>query len=194
LNGGLNTYGYVNGNPINLSDPTGLCPWCLFGALAGGTINITQQLVSNGWNWNTINIQSVGIAAGQGLLGGGLGTAISKIGFSAVGAAGWSAMGSSAIGAGGTALNNAVNIDPCVSNNVKTAAINGFIGGAFGSLAGTVVSSQVSNGLRGIYQSTPLAQRLLKGSNAIHGVPQVNFRAAGTTAGNAAGLAASSLF
>jgi RHS repeat-associated protein len=35
LAGGLNLYGYADGDPINLSDPSGLCPWCI-GAVIGG--------------------------------------------------------------------------------------------------------------------------------------------------------------
>src|SRR5687768_3076629 len=30
--GGLNLYGYGNGDPVNFRDPFGLCPWC---AVAG---------------------------------------------------------------------------------------------------------------------------------------------------------------
>jgi hypothetical protein len=30
--GGLNLYGYANGDPINFSDPFGLCPMCVLGA------------------------------------------------------------------------------------------------------------------------------------------------------------------
>ncbi len=34
LAGGLNLYGFANGDPVTFSDPFGLCPWCL-GAIGG---------------------------------------------------------------------------------------------------------------------------------------------------------------
>ena len=33
LAGGLNLYGFAGGDPVNFSDPFGLCPWCLTGAI-----------------------------------------------------------------------------------------------------------------------------------------------------------------
>lgn len=36
LGGGLNTYGFASGDPVNYSDPFGLCPWCWVPALASG--------------------------------------------------------------------------------------------------------------------------------------------------------------
>jgi uncharacterized protein RhaS with RHS repeats len=33
LAGGVNTYGYVNGQPTLYIDPLGLCPWCIIPAL-----------------------------------------------------------------------------------------------------------------------------------------------------------------
>ncbi|MDA0312446.1 MAG: RHS repeat-associated core domain-containing protein [Gemmatimonadetes bacterium] len=36
--GGLNLYGYANGDPINFLDPFELCPTCFVGAAIGGGI------------------------------------------------------------------------------------------------------------------------------------------------------------
>jgi RHS repeat-associated protein len=40
LAGGLNLYGYAGGDPVNLSDPAGTCPWCIGGAIGaiGGAV------------------------------------------------------------------------------------------------------------------------------------------------------------
>ena len=38
----VNLYAYVGNDPVNRTDPTGMCPWCIgafFGGLIGGTVN-----------------------------------------------------------------------------------------------------------------------------------------------------------
>jgi RHS repeat-associated protein len=64
----LNLYAYVGGDPVNLTDPSGNCPWCV-GALIGGGIDLGIQLVSNGGNLSNINWTSVGVSAALGAVG-----------------------------------------------------------------------------------------------------------------------------
>jgi len=62
--GDSNFYNYVGGNPVNNTDASGLCPWCIamaIGAVTGAGIDIALQLIQN--SGECINWNSVGTAA-----------------------------------------------------------------------------------------------------------------------------------
>jgi RHS repeat-associated protein len=67
LGGGINTYAYVNNNPVNLTDPTGNCPWCIGAAIGGITGAVGAY--NSGADGRTI-----ALSAAAGALGGAFGT------------------------------------------------------------------------------------------------------------------------
>ena len=192
LSGGTNTYGYVGGNPANLSDPYGLCPWCAVGAVISGGLNAYSQYQANR-GFNNFNWGAFLASTATGALGGGLGTAASRLTWRAAGstwqlsAAGQLAVnsaGSTAIGAGVTAAQNKLT-GSC--NSVSGAAINGLLAGGLGAGFGSGISNVFKAVNQANYNSLSLSTRLLFGSNALHGVNHPIFLPGGVTLGNALG-------
>ncbi|MCP5277428.1 MAG: RHS repeat protein [Thiobacillus sp.] len=66
LAGGTNPYGYVDGNPLMYTDPTG--EFAVGGALVGAGIDIGIQLMSNGGRFRCIKWDVVAISALAGLV------------------------------------------------------------------------------------------------------------------------------
>jgi len=73
---GSSLYAYTDSDPVGSSDPTGECPWCIavvVGAATGAGVDIATQLAMNGGQFGCIDWKGVGVAAGFGGLGAGLG-------------------------------------------------------------------------------------------------------------------------
>jgi hypothetical protein len=58
----------VGNDPVNATDPSGLCPSCI-GVAIGGGIDLSLQLLGNGGDLSSVSWTSVGISAGLGAVG-----------------------------------------------------------------------------------------------------------------------------
>ncbi|MSP13297.1 MAG: RHS repeat-associated core domain-containing protein, partial [Chloroflexi bacterium] len=95
----LNRYTYVDNNPLRYTDPSGHCPTCIIGLIAGGVIgggiyySTHRDNLDSGQFWASVGIGAVGgtlIGTGAGIatgvaalsmIGGGTGALASQIGY-----------------------------------------------------------------------------------------------------------------
>lgn len=157
LEGGINAFAYVAGNPVRYADSTGLCPWCAAGFAVGVWSNIGAQLAQNGGNWVQLDAGQVILSGAAGALSGGLGTITASLRVAANIAA--NGAGSAAIGAAQQAASNGLN-GQCASTGVGTAALRAGLFGGVGAGAGAAY---------GAWRSAANANSFLNTSNAVSG-------------------------
>jgi hypothetical protein len=134
--GGLNLYGYANGDPINFSDPFGLCPWCL-GAAAGALVEGVSQVARRDFS-----LKRLVVAGGLGAASGGLSVA-SKV------ATGFRFAGQGAIGALGGLAGGGLGDPEFGFTDAALAAGFGMAGEGFGDLVTAGASSQAGRAALG---------------------------------------------
>ena len=93
--GGLNLYGYAGGDPINYSDPFGLCPWCVVGGAVGAVLAGGGKAVHNYLNNSPLSDGVAAFAIGGAVAGAtlGLGAKLAVAGSAAAATATGTAVG-----------------------------------------------------------------------------------------------------
>lgn len=148
--GGVNLYAYVNNDPLNLTDPSGNCPWCIFGAVVSGSVELTSQIIqgadpfsayrSGGFAGLAGSLGKITIAAGAGAATGGVGTALELVGAKAVVRAGVTAFYGSTTSSTAYVVNSCTIDRACSPEGLGIAAVGGAfdaaVGGALGDVAG----------------------------------------------------------
>ena len=184
LAAGMNTYIYVNGNPINYTDPQGLCPWCAAGAAMGVWFNIVHQV--GGFNqllnfdaWAKVNATDVFLSGLAGGLSGGLGTFAAVKYTTPLANIAVNTIGSGAISGSQQVASNYIN-NKCLSDGVADSAWNGIKYGLGSAIFGTGVGVMMTP------KASPLYEQLLRnGVITSHSQPIIkNWAVGGTVSSN----------
>jgi len=142
-----NLYAYVGGDPVDISDPSGRCPWCIaaiIGAGIGGGIEAWEQVHEYG---RICSLGSVfaqagiwGLAGATGFIGGealeGASVAL-RLGYQAYNGAKFGLV-SGAVGAAMDGLTG-----PAALQHIESTTIGGAVGGAVGEALGGDVAAVV---------------------------------------------------
>ncbi|WP_183819637.1 RHS repeat domain-containing protein [Parvularcula dongshanensis] len=154
-------YAYVGGDPINVTDPDGECPWCVVGAFVGGGLQLIDEVrsgkldLSDGIQRSDLQAGArVALASGAGALGVGtgakiLGSATTVAGRAVTGAIGGGLGGGIAesgnqigdVSAGRSTVGEAVN---SVAKAATIGTVTGGVGGKVSSLGSTQVDEMVT--------------------------------------------------
>ena len=182
---GVNFYAYVNNNPVNANDPSGMCPSCigaLYGAVSGGVGGYVTAKFANQGRIDTLKSIGLGIVAGAGvgalnpIASNSAGAAAAAAGLArSVGTVSASAVIGGTTSAVGQFAGNVVAKQPLGTNFSYGAVAGSAVGNTFGiipaklsgNLAGSIAGTSVPFGSRSLTIMTPAVQRAIGTTRAV---------------------------
>lgn len=182
---GINFYAYVDNNPVNANDPSGMCPSCvgaLYGAISGGVGGYVTATFANQGRIDTLKSIGLGIVAGAGvgalnpLASNSAGAAAAAAGIArSVGTVSASAVIGGATSAVGQFAGNVVAKQSLGTNFSYGAVAGSAVGNTFsiipaklsGNLAGSIAGTSVPFGSRFLPIMTPTVQNTIGTTRAI---------------------------
>lgn len=138
---GMNWYAYVGNDPMNKTDPSGLCPNCV-GFLIGVGLEVARQAVTGELQNGSViaNIGKASAAGIAGIAGVGIGRGVAALSSSIAVRALANGTAGAAVGAANQATNNAID-QKSLGDGAERAAAFGAIGGALGSAVGDKIDA-----------------------------------------------------
>jgi RHS repeat-associated protein len=156
--GDVNLYGYVRGDSVSLSDPSGEFIWIAAAAGIGAVINVAATVVANDGDVTASQLLAAAVSGG---LSGAIGAVAGPLAGSLVGQVG-AGFASKALAGGISGIGGAIGqalanlIDACHASSVANAAL-------FGSLGGGVAALFPVRGVYTLQQAHYFAPRTLRG-------------------------------
>lgn len=186
-----NLYAYVANDPVNETDPSGLCPSCIVGFVVGVVVEAGAQYIERG----SVDVSANGlgrlaVAGAAGAAGGGIGAGVARISANIGVRAAANGTAGAAVGAAQAAANGKMGGQPVTAGQVAKGAALGAAGGALGSAA----SDAVKGGARVLAERTGVNIVTRGGRVATPSASSTRdtaIRSGSTVAGNAAGNAPS---
>ncbi len=186
----INLYEYVANDPVNATDPSGECPWCV-GFIVGVAVEAGAQYIEHGHvDLSAGGIGRLAVAGAAGAVGGGIGAGVARISANIAVRALANGAAGAAIGAGQTAANARINGQHVTAGQLARGAAFGAAGGAAGSAA----SDAVRGGARVLAEKTGMNIVTRAGQVATPAASSTRdsvIRSLSTVSGNVAGNAPS---
>ena len=202
----FNRYSYSGNDPVNNLDPDGEF-WMAVGAVISGGIQAYSEIKSGSFSDGAFSKQGlqalgrIGVSAGAGALGGGLGSAVARgVGGATLGGAiartGVNGVGGATIGATQVTSNAALEGRLPTQAELASGAITGAALTAGGTAAGELLEAggrAIGGAARSSAEDTAMVERMVQGGELPGGMPAPDLpsgpgphpaSAAGATAGN----------
>jgi len=165
-------YAYVGNDPLNNVDPSGQCPWCIFGAIVGAGVEAGVEYYHGDLSWSWASAGKIGVAAAAGFATGGVSTLAAAAGGTSLAVATVAGSFGSAASGASYAINACAIDRSCTAQGAAIAITAGALDAGGGGLAGDAAGQLMSKAVNSTVGTIANAGTQATTSGLISGVGQ----------------------